>query len=69
MGTKWPTVICVKMYLMQDCKPQRTPCEMGINKLNESNAEPIYDKYYQEIVDNLVYIMTTSPDISYVVTK
>lgn len=39
-------VIRAELIEMQDCKPRSTPCEMDISILEESNAEPVDEKYY-----------------------
>lgn len=45
---------------MQVCKPRSMPCEIDSNLMDESNAEPVYRKYYREIVGSLIYVMTAA---------
>lgn len=57
----------LKRFGMDSCKPRGTPCEMKTASHNESSMD--IDKY-REMVGSLVYAMvSTRPDLSYVVTK
>jgi hypothetical protein len=58
----------LEKHKLLDCKPRATPCEMGINKLEES-SEPADPTLYRGIVGSLIYAMnSTRPDLCYFVT-
>ena len=52
---------------MGDSKLHSTPYEMDINEISE--VEFMNNRLYWEIIDSLRYMIATSPDICYTVTK
>lgn len=57
-------------YKMTDCKPRCTPCELGMNKICDEQAEMTDSRLYREIIGSLIYVMiSTRPDLCFIVTK
>jgi hypothetical protein len=51
------------------CKPAKTPIETNI-KLNIENGEPLKDiNHFQRLVEKLIYLTVTRPDLSFVVSQ
>jgi hypothetical protein len=51
------------------CKPAKTPIETNI-KLNTENDEPLKDmNHFQRLVEKLIFLMVTRPDLSYAVSQ
>ena len=60
----------LEKYDMAECKPQKTPCPLGVNK-ELGNDSPLLDDntLYRGIVGSLMYLMTnTRPDLCFVVS-
>ena len=57
-------------FKMSDCKPKAVHCDLGTNKVCETNGSEFENvKLYQEIAGSLIYLMTcTRPDLCYAVT-
>ena len=56
-------------FVMADCKPHSTPCEIDITKTRDK-ANLIDNKPYCKIIGSLIYIMVaTKPDICYTVSR
>lgn len=60
----------LEKFSMQNCKPKGTPCDQNVNKLCNSEGNEVDAKLYREMIGSLIYIMiSTRPDLSYIVTK
>ena len=58
----------ISKFVMADCKPRSTPCEMDITKT--SNEVDLIESKPCEIIASLIYILVaTTPDICYSVTS
>jgi hypothetical protein len=55
-------------FNMDDCKPCATPFQSGV-KLTKTCQTPTVDAtLYQQLVDNLIYLTHSRPNISFVVS-
>ncbi|RVW74571.1 Retrovirus-related Pol polyprotein from transposon RE1 [Vitis vinifera] len=55
-------------FQMKDCNPVNAPSEFGM-KLNKNNGgKKVDDTLYKQIVESLMYLMATRPDIMHVVS-
>ncbi len=52
---------------MTHCKSRSTPCE--INMKFDNDGEPADPKRYCEVVGSLIYVISTRPDFSIIVSK
>ncbi len=53
--------------MTHDCKSRSTPCEMKMKFDND--GEPADPKRYREVVGCLIYVISTYPDLSFIVSK
>ena len=55
-------------FKMQECKAAITPTVMGLKLSREDNSKDFNPSLYKSIVDSLMYLTATKPDIMHVVS-
>ena len=58
----------LERFNMQDCKAAITPTVMGLKLSKEDNSKDFDPSLYKSIVDSLMYLTTTRPDIMHAVS-
>ena len=53
---------------MQDCNPVLTPMEQNLKLSKFEGGEKVDSTTYKQLIGNLIYLTTTCPDLSYVVS-
>ncbi|XP_038889235.1 secreted RxLR effector protein 161-like [Benincasa hispida] len=53
---------------MTGCKPADTPVEYNSKLSNKGNSVPVNEERYWRLVEKLIYLFHTRPDISYTVS-
>lgn len=48
---------------MQECNPVNTPAEFGLKLNKDHEGKKIDSTLFKQIVDSLMYLTTTKPDI------
>ncbi|XP_059068493.1 uncharacterized mitochondrial protein AtMg00810-like [Cryptomeria japonica] len=63
------TIDILKRFGMMDCKPMSTLMETNLHKLREAGAssESVDSTLYRQMIESLMYLINTRPDIFYVV--
>lgn len=56
------------IFGMQDCKPVLTPMEQNLKISKFERGDVVDNTTYQQLIGSLIYLTTTHPDISYVVS-
>ena len=52
---------------MLDCKAMATPMDTNLNLLSDESSELVDVTQYRNIIESLMYLKSTSPDICFVV--
>jgi len=55
-------------FRMADCKSSSTPMEKGLKLSAKTDSKVVNELVYRQLVGNLIYLTTTRPDLSYVVS-
>ena len=48
---------------MEDCKPMSTPMVIGCKLRKEDESKEVDQKLYISMIDNLLYVTTSRPDV------
>ena len=52
---------------MMDCKAMPTPMVINLKLLSDTSSETVDDTIYRQMIDSLMYLMNTRPNICFVV--
>jgi hypothetical protein len=55
-------------FRMTDCKISSTPMEKGLKLSAKTDSKAVNESVYRQLVGSLIYLTTTRPDLSYVVS-
>jgi hypothetical protein len=55
----------LKKFKMDDLKPQSTPMSTTTSLDADKDGEPVNQKEYRSMIDSLLYLTTTRPDIQF----
>jgi len=61
------TLKLLNKFMMENCKLVSTPMILGQKLIKEDRAPKTDDKAYRSLIDNLLYLTTTCPDIVFAV--
>jgi hypothetical protein len=61
------TIEILKRFGMEDCKTMTTPMITNLKKLNTSESEKVNPTIYRQLIDCLMYLVNTRPDICFAV--
>eukprot|EP01018_Ginkgo_biloba_P017747 Gb_30148 [translate_table: standard] len=50
---------------MEDCKPADTPMETGLKLTANEESKKIDETLYRQLVESLIYLTYTKPDINF----
>jgi hypothetical protein len=53
----------LKKFEMEDCKPVSTPMVIGCKLIKEDESKETDQYLYRSMIDNLLYVTTSRPDI------
>ena len=54
-------------FHMEDCRPMSTPMITNWKKLHASDSELVDPTLYRQLIDSLMYLVNTGPDICFAV--
>ena len=57
----------LKRFGMEDCKPMTTPMITNLKKLSSSESDKVNPTIYRQLIECLMYLTNTSPDICFAV--
>ena len=66
--TKYGKIFLDK-FRMRDCKLSSTPMEKGLKLSARTNSKEINESVYKQLVGNLIYLTTTRPDLSFIISS
>ena len=55
-------------FRMEDCKISSTPMEKGMKLSAKTNSKVVSESLYRQLVGILIYLTSTRPDLSFVVS-
>ena len=55
-------------FIMTDCKISPTPMEKGMKLSAKSDSKGVNESIYRKLVGSLIYLTTTRPNLSFVVS-
>ncbi|XP_028206303.1 uncharacterized protein LOC114389761 [Glycine soja] len=58
----------LRNFKMEECKPSTTPMNQKEKFSNEDEAEKVDKKLYRSLIECLMYLIATMPDITYAVS-
>jgi hypothetical protein len=60
----------LKKFGITDCRSMPTPMVMNLKKMNEASSDSgeIDPHLYRQLIESLMYLVNTRPDICYVVS-
>eukprot|EP01018_Ginkgo_biloba_P024020 Gb_18985 [translate_table: standard] len=58
----------LKRFRMEECNPCKNPMEVVTKLSNEGESKPVDVTLYRQMIGSLIYLTTTRPDISFVVS-
>ena len=59
----------LKRFRMEDCKPMSIPLVSNLRKINASRSEEFDPTLYGHLIESLMYLVNTRPDISFAVSS
>jgi hypothetical protein len=57
----------LQKFGMMDCKSMETPMNTNIRKVKDPDSDPVYTSLYQQLIESLMYLVNTRPNIFFVV--